>query len=143
MGGGTKLSPINLAINFSYSFCYVHVNTFCVYTYPSLDTFPQAVNANYLHTPIILNCHLPFKLGLTCVYYDLNPLFVTFPSWRRGANLYICITCICTPIILCLLMQTGRGREVSRSISRQYRLDTVKQQAISELISEFESSLEL
>ncbi|XP_064385135.1 UPF0561 protein C2orf68 homolog [Halichondria panicea] len=42
-----------------------------------------------------------------------------------------------------VIEETGRGREVSRSISRQYRLDTVKQQAISELISEFESSLEL
>ena len=141
MGGGTKLSPINLAINFSYSFCYVHVNTFCVYTYPSLDTFPQALS---IYTYYIKLSPSLYKLGLTCVYYDLIPLFVTFPSWRRGANLYIiCITCICTPIILCLLMQTGRGREVSRSISRQYRLDTVKQQAISELISEFESSLEL
>ena len=41
------------------------------------------------------------------------------------------------------LMQAGRGQEVSKSISRQYRLDRVKQQAIRELISEFESSLDL
>ena len=60
-----------------------------------------------------------------------------------GGLTYIFILHVHAPIVLCLLMQTGRGREVSRSISRQYRLDTVKQQAISELISEFESSLEL